>query len=247
MAAAGLPREDASGPASGGDSVNGIDKRRLARIPVQCSVAVREKLTTWATQTEDVGARGCRIKLTRSLSPGALLQLALGDGPDPLAVLGQVAWVSRAPPFSAGITFLSAPRQSRAVPGDWIDRLAAAQLRRALTPGADASAAVGNLSRVPLRLGTPPPPSASPVELEIVAVARCDGPISAVGSAADRIRALAALLERGTVTLGALPTGRPTTHSSMSIAMPATEPPKQVAAGMRKAGTVGRIIVPPTT
>ena len=94
---------------SGGSG--GIRKRRAERLVGRFDVEVREKLATWSTSTEDVSARGCRIGLRRALTPGALVQLAfdMGPGAEPLVVHAQVAWVRRAPPGAAGVTFLSSP------------------------------------------------------------------------------------------------------------------------------------------
>jgi hypothetical protein len=126
-----------------------MDKRRSERLPGRFDVSVREKLATWRTSTEDVGARGCRIELRRPLTPGALVQLAfdMGEGAEPLVVHGQVAWVRRSQPLCAGIAFLSVPREAHrqfAEPCSWIDRILAARIRRledepgsAGAPGAD--------------------------------------------------------------------------------------------------------------
>lgn len=111
------------------------EKRRGERLTGRFEVVVREKLATWSTFTEDVSDRGCRIELKRPLSPGMLVQLTFGMGPgvEPLVVHGQVAWARRTPPHSAGIAFLSVPRQAREAfgrPGDWIDRVLRAYVRR---------------------------------------------------------------------------------------------------------------------
>jgi hypothetical protein len=113
----------------------GMDKRRSERLTGRFVVVVREKLATWVTTTEDVSARGCRIELKRPLTPGMLIQLVfeLGEGQDPLVAHGQVTWARRTPPHSAGIAFLTTPRQAKEGPGkagDWIDRLLAAYVRR---------------------------------------------------------------------------------------------------------------------
>jgi hypothetical protein len=113
----------------------GMEKRKAERLGGRFTVAVREKLATWTTTTEDVSARGCRIELRRSLSPGALVQVVfdMGQGAEPLVAHGQVAWVRRAPTPSAGIAFLSVPRQASdggAQKASWIDRLLAVYVRR---------------------------------------------------------------------------------------------------------------------
>ncbi len=63
-----------------------------------------------------------------------LVQLAfdMGEGAEPLVVHGQVAWVRRSPTLSAGIAFLSVPREAQRQltdPCSWIDRLLAARIR----------------------------------------------------------------------------------------------------------------------
>jgi hypothetical protein len=118
---------------SSGGNGNGTQRRRSERLARRFDVEVREKLATWSTSTEDVSARGCRIGLRRALTPGALVQLAfdMGPGAEPLVVHAQVAWVRRAPPGAAGVTFLSSPRQASEEPdpGAWIERLLAARAR----------------------------------------------------------------------------------------------------------------------
>jgi hypothetical protein len=121
--------------------VTGREKRKAVRLPGRFAVQVREKLATWATSTEDVSHRGCRIAMKRPLQQGALVELAFDMGPqvEPLVVHGQVAWVQRAA-RAAGVTFLSAPRQRQAAeerPASWIERLRAAA-RREADAGGDA-------------------------------------------------------------------------------------------------------------
>jgi hypothetical protein len=113
----------------------GIEKRRAERLSGRFTVIVREKLATWETRTEDVSARGCRIELKRPVSPGALVQILfeMGEGAEPLVAHGQVVWARRSPPHSAGIAFLTVPRQATAPAGQgstWIDRLLSAHVRR---------------------------------------------------------------------------------------------------------------------
>lgn len=102
------------------------DKRRSERLPGRFRVEVRERLATWATSTEDVSTRGCRIEMRRPLAPGTLVQVAfdMGPGQEPLVAHAQVAWVRREAPASAGFAFLSMPREAKdPKPGFWIDRL----------------------------------------------------------------------------------------------------------------------------
>ena len=114
--------------------MTGREKRKAARVPGRFEVQVREKLATWATSTEDVSHRGCRIAMKRPLQQGALVELAfdMGPGDEPLVVHGQIAWVQRAA-HAAGVTFLSAPRQRKQHEeraAGWIDRLRTARSRR---------------------------------------------------------------------------------------------------------------------
>ena len=114
--------------------MTGPDKRRARRHPGRFRVAVREKLATWVTLTEDVSARGCRLEMKRALAPGALVQLAFDmGGAEPLLVPGQVAWVSRET-SQAGSAFLSFPRvggQTGADGDAWIERLVGAHANAA--------------------------------------------------------------------------------------------------------------------
>ena len=104
----------------------GREKRRTQRTPGRYKVAIREKIASWMTHTEDLSARGCRVELKRPLAPGALVQLVFDMGAaEPLVVHGQVAWVSRNP-GRAGIAFLSFPREENrpgSHDGSWMDRL----------------------------------------------------------------------------------------------------------------------------
>ncbi len=148
----------------------GSEKRRAERLEGRFEVAVREKLATWVTRTEDVSERGCRIELKRPLTPGALIQVLfdMGPGAEPLVAHAQVVWARRTPPHSAGIAFLTVPRQpvdTGARAGDWIDRLLGARVRRiaGIVDGAGSVAAptpAPTLTPAPVR--TPPPEPGRP-------------------------------------------------------------------------------------
>jgi hypothetical protein len=218
------------------------DKRRVARIPLACTVIVREKLATWTTDTQDVGARGCRIRLSRPLAPGALVRLTIerdGDAP-PLDVLGQVAWARRTPPLSAGITFVTAPRDpSGASAENWIDTLVAVALRRAIARGPEAAAALEALGAVTLHLGIPPAGALAPGEGAVLRVARDRGPLSALASSLDALGALSRLIDRGAVTVRRTASDRQgwdPIFSAMADAAAAT--PREAASGPA-------VIVPP--
>jgi hypothetical protein len=185
-----------------GGSVSGAERRRLARIPLQCAVVVREKMATWTAETADVGARGCRITLKRPVAPGTLLQLRFdrGEGVEPLEAVGQVVWARKAAPLDAGVAFLATPREpSRPGNANWIDTMVVARLRQALRGGA-AAGRLGTLENAVLRLGAPPRTPLDADARAVVRVAEREGPISAVGP--EGLAALAALLEAGAVTLG---------------------------------------------
>lgn len=180
------------------------ERRRIARIPVRCGVAVREKLSSWVGETEDLGLRGCRIALKRQVAPGALLQLAFDAGPgaEPLVVLGQVAWASRAAPLVAGVKFLAVPREAQnPQPGFWLDRLVAGRLRRLAGRGPSAAVELGPLGGVRLHVCGNPGPAPSAAEQAVVTLARGEGTIATAGHAAERLGALAALLDRGVLTI----------------------------------------------
>lgn len=135
----------------------GSEKRKVERLEGRFEVAVREKLATWVTQTEDVSERGCRIELKRPLTPGALIQVLfdMGPGVEPLVAHAQVVWARRTPPHSAGIAFLTVPRQPKdtgAKAGEWIDRLLGARVRR-IAGSSEAAAA----APTPAPALTPPP------------------------------------------------------------------------------------------
>lgn len=114
----------------------GAEKRRAERLEGRFTVAVREKLATWVTRTEDVSSRGCRLEARRALTPGVLVELVFDMGAEiePLVAHGQVAWARQSAPYRAGVAFLAAPRQASDRPGtpgaNWIDRLLVARIRR---------------------------------------------------------------------------------------------------------------------
>jgi hypothetical protein len=213
-------------------------------------VAVREKLSTWECEAQDLGARGCRIALQRQLAPGALVQLAfdVGAAAEPLVVLAQVAWATKAAPLTAGVRFLAVPREAvHAQPGYWLDRLVAAQLRRAAASGRGAAAELGPLADVRLHLCGLPGPVPSAAEQAVVTLARGEGAISAAGLAADRLGAVAELLERGVVTVALGPGASARGGAAEPVLRPARplgriEVARTAAPAVR---AVPRVITPP--
>ena len=180
--------------------MKGPERRRLARVPLRCRVAVREKQATWTAETADVGARGCRITLKRSVVRGALLELRFdcGDGAEPLETVGQVVWTRHGEPLQAGVALLSVP-QSGTSASSWIDALAIGQLRRAVRDG---PSALGGLEDAVLRLGRVPRAALTAGAFVVVQVAEREGKVSEVPGGAETLATLAALLGDGTVTLG---------------------------------------------
>jgi hypothetical protein len=194
-------------------------------------VVVREKLATWETETADVGARGCRIAMRRPVAQGTLLQLRFEreDGSEPLEAVGQVAWTRGGDQQEAGIAFVSTPRSRTSGP-NWIDELAAAQLRAAIRDGAAPGAA---LADAVLRLGVPPREPLPAPELAIAKVAEREGRLAEASDGRETLAALAALLEEGTVTLGRsgadAKTWKRVLSSAPAAARPATGAPPAAA------------------
>ncbi len=182
-------------------SVSGTERRRLARIRLRCAVVVRDRMATWTAQTLDVGARGCRLSLSRPVARGALVQLRLGtDSARPLDAVGQVVWTRSGDVLEAGVAFVSAPKAC-ASGASWIDALFAAQLRAAGQDAA-ASAALRELADVVLRLGVPPRAPLPPVGVAIVRIAGREGRTSEALALPGGVATLASLVARGTVTVG---------------------------------------------
>jgi PilZ domain len=180
------------------------DKRRSSRIPLRCTAVVREKMATWTTETHDVSARGCRIALKRPLTPGAVVHLRIerGPGEPPLEFVGQVAWARKTAPLTAGVTFVSAPRDvAGAANGGWIDTLVLAELRRLLQLGPEATGALTSLGGVALHLGTPPSTPLARAELAVLRAAKDGAPLSTVCGSPDALMALVGALQRGAVTV----------------------------------------------
>jgi hypothetical protein len=178
------------------------EKRRISRIPIACTVVVREKLAIWNTTTEDVGARGCRIALKRALSPGALVQLRFDTGPDEgcLEVVGQAVWARRSESPAAGIAFVGQPADRSGVRRrTWIDVLVANQLRGVLE-SSWTSGGLAKLGNISLHLGTPPD-QLDPSELAVIRLAREGAPLSAMCYTTAGLQAVTALLDRGAVTV----------------------------------------------
>jgi hypothetical protein len=169
------------------------ERRRLARIPLRCAVVVREKLATTLAETEDIGARGCRIVLKRPAPPGTLLQIRFlpAGATEPLDAVGQVVWSRKTPPLEAGIAFVSAPRAaSTPSVGGWMETLVLSKLRQVVA----GEVALGALADVQLT-ACGAPRSVQPDDLAAVRVAKASGTI---GEVAD-LRPLIGLLERGVV------------------------------------------------
>jgi hypothetical protein len=170
----------------------------MARIPVACPVGIREKASSWITQTLDVGARGCRIGMERPLARGSLVQLAFDRGAgQPLEALGQVAWTSTSPPRAAGIVFVTLPREpTGAQARNWIDGLVAARLRQVIATWPAESGSLAKLGEVVVQLGIPPTEPLDRSGVTLVRLAREGVRLGAVSRSVDALRVLVSLLDR---------------------------------------------------
>jgi hypothetical protein len=178
--------------------------RRSPRIPLACAVVVRDKGTIWSTETEDVGARGCRIALARLLARDALVQLRFERGRDlpPLEALGQVVWTRTGTALSAGVTFVSLPHDGQGAPArGWIDDLVAAHLRRLLPDYEGARGALAKLGAVKVELGVPPSSGLAGPEVAVVRFVRQGAALAELCRSRDVLEVLVALLERGAVSV----------------------------------------------
>lgn len=172
-------------------------KRRMARIPVACPVGIRERASSWITQTMDIGARGCRISLERPLSRGSLVQLVFDRGTgEPLEALGQVAWTRQAPQRAAGIVFVNLPRERGIQARNWIDALVAARLRQVVTAWPAENGSLARLAEVTVHLGLPPTDPLTPAELSLVRLVRDGAQVATVSRSREALAVLVALLER---------------------------------------------------
>jgi hypothetical protein len=102
-----------------------FNPRRAPRAPVRCRADVTgTDGARWATETEDVGPRGCQIVAPhrRPLGEHLLLLVSAEGVSRSLRVGGKVAWISRAEPWRLGVSFSD---QDAAVAADWYDALLA--------------------------------------------------------------------------------------------------------------------------
>jgi hypothetical protein len=102
-----------------------VNPRRTPRAPVRCRAEITgTDGSRWATETEDVGPRGCQIVAPhhRPMGEPLLLQISAEGLPRTLRVGGKVAWVSAAEPWRLGVAFAE---QDSAVAADWYDALVA--------------------------------------------------------------------------------------------------------------------------
>lgn len=127
-----------------------VDARRAPRVPIRLAVTVRHRRDAWATETEDVGPRGCQLVSERALPPGSdvVLSVSCPALDRAVAATGRVAWSRPDAPARLGISF-EVPVAQRG----WFEALLAADPRA----GRAAVRAPLRLRRdTPLSLGTPP-------------------------------------------------------------------------------------------
>jgi hypothetical protein len=180
------------------------EQRRIPRIPIACTVVVRDRGATWSAETRDVGGRGCRIVLTRPLARGALVQLRFERGRElpPLEAVGQVVWTRADSAPSAGVAFVSLPREGGgAQVRGWLDDLVAAHLRRILDDWDRARGGLAKLGDVKVELGIPPAGGLEGAEQVLVRLVREGAPLGELCRSRDALAALVSLLERGAVSV----------------------------------------------
>lgn len=160
------------------------NRRRTPRVPIRClAIGALPDGAVWASQTEDLSAKGCQLVLPEHVAPGGRVALTISDDrlDDALEAGGHVAWISTAPPWHAGVAFDGADVERSTA---WFERLLAAR------PG------LGGYRRAPERVPVaaavfPAEPPATPVELadDEVAVLDAIGPGCTAGELRDRLGA----------------------------------------------------------
>jgi hypothetical protein len=83
------------------------DPRRFVRYELRFSAQLSSGGQVQSCQGEDIGAGGCRVVVLFPLQRGQSVRLRLRSEQTPIEVSGQatVAWVSRDPPYRAGLQF----------------------------------------------------------------------------------------------------------------------------------------------
>jgi hypothetical protein len=83
------------------------DPRRYVRYDIRFTVQLSSGGQVQSCQGEDIGAGGCRAVVLFPLQRGQGVRLRLRSEQTPIEVSGQatVAWVSRDPPYRAGLQF----------------------------------------------------------------------------------------------------------------------------------------------
>jgi hypothetical protein len=160
-----------------------FNPRRAPRAPVRCRADVTgTDGARWATETEDVGPRGCQIVAPhrRPLGEPLLLLVSAEGVSRSLRVGGKVAWISRAEPWRLGVSFSD---QDAAVAADWYDSLLAKNPALAAYRG------------VPDRISTdatvflgPPPKLVLDFTSDEIQILRCIGSGVSVGEIRGRLK-----------------------------------------------------------
>ncbi len=180
-----------------------VNPRRAPRAPTRCRAAVVCSQGPFEADTEDIGSMGCQVVSPHLVQKGDGLRLTVTNEkvPEPLEVIGRVAWVSPQAPWRVGIAFheRSLHQSTR-----WFDRLISAY------PG------LGGYRRVPDRIRTdatvylgPPPRFLLDFTPDEAAVLRAIGSGAQIDEMMARLRdrwpaaqhALFSLLARQAVTL----------------------------------------------
>ncbi len=84
-----------------------VNPRRAPRAPARCRTAVVTPVSTFESETEDIGSHGCQLVAPRHVRKGDLVRLTVTNEkvPEPLRVGGRVAWVSPQAPWRVGVAF----------------------------------------------------------------------------------------------------------------------------------------------
>jgi len=160
-----------------------LNPRRAPRAPVRCRAEVTAANgARWATETEDVGPRGCQIVAPHRLPSGEPLTMVIASEgmTRTLRAGGKVAWISPAEPWRLGVAFAE---QDAAVAADWYEALVAKNPALAAYRGVPERISVD----ATVFLGAPPRLVMDFTHDEIM-ILRCIGSGVSVGELKQRLR-----------------------------------------------------------
>jgi len=104
-----------------------VNPRKSPRLPARCRVTVAHAGAGWLAETEDLSPGGCQIVSPRPLEVGRAARLIIESArvPNPLSVLGRIAWMAGEGRHRAGVSF--SERQAGVDPGAWFRKLLVSQ------------------------------------------------------------------------------------------------------------------------